>query len=326
MKEEEIAALDGDWTEFPADRRAAFALARKITLEPHRVGDADIDSLRKHYTDLQILEIIFSVSGKNSMNRWKEGAGVPQSKDGSGFLRRASKPPPPDRLLPVESFLTPTPEKFKDRVSKVAPLATDTAGGEPSRLAVCKRPPLESRAEVEKALEACRKRTPRLPLVAEAKARTILPADWPQGPLPQWVRLLANFPRDGKGRIVALRAAEASGNLKPLLKAQVSWIIARQDRARYAIGKAKRRLRELGVSEEQIYKLDGSWEDFTPAERALFTVARKLAATPIVLTDDDVAQALKLTSPREVVQLIDYTTGRAFFDRVTEAAGLQLEE
>jgi alkylhydroperoxidase family enzyme len=296
-----------------------------LTHEPHLVGDIDIDSLRKHYTDLQILEIIFSVSGNNSMNRWKEGAGVPQSKDGSGFLRRASNPPP-DRLLPIESFLTPTPEKFKDRISKVAPLTNDPAGGGLSRLAICKRPPLESRAEVEKALEACRKRTPRLPLVAEAKVRTILPADWPQRPLPQWVRLLANFPRDGKTRIAAFRAAEETGDLKPLLKAQVSWIIARQDRAWYAAGHAKRRLRELGASEEQIYKLDGSWEDFTPAERALFTVARKLAATPIVLTDDDVAQALKLTSPREVVQLIDYTTGRAFFDRVTEAAGLPLEE
>ena len=29
--------------------------------------------------------------------------------------------------------------------------------------------------------------------------------------------------------------------------------------------------------------------------------------------------------PREVVQLISYVTGRASFDRVTEAAGLQLE-
>ena len=43
-------------------------------------------------------------------------------------------------------------------------------------------------------LEAARKRTPRLPLVDEAKARALLPEDWPKGTLPQWVRLLANFP------------------------------------------------------------------------------------------------------------------------------------
>jgi alkylhydroperoxidase family enzyme len=325
MKEEEIAALDGDWSEFTPAQRAAFAFARKLTYEPHRLGDADIDGLRKHYTDLQILEMVLSVSGNNSTNRWKEGAGIPQSKEGTGFLARAEKPVPADRPLPVKSFLTPTPEKYKGAVTKVVPLRLDERTGKPSRVAVCTRPALESREEVETALAACRKRSPRLPLADEDKARALLPDDRPKGPLPQWVRLLANFPRDGKNRIVELRAADEKGDLKPLLKAQVSWIVARQDRAWYAVGRAGRRLRELGWSDEQVYALDGPWKDFTPAERALFTVARKLAASPIVLTDEDVALALKLTSPREVVQLISYTTTRALFDRVTEAAGLQLE-
>ena len=79
---------------------------------------------------------------------------------------------------------------------------------------------------------------------------------------------------------------------------------ARQDRFR-------QRLKELGWSDDQIYTLDGSWEAFTPAERAMFLAAKKLAASPIVLTDADVAQALKLTSPRDVVQLIRYVTTRA---------------
>jgi hypothetical protein len=162
--------------------------------------------------------------------------------------------------------------------------------------------------------------------VEEAKARAILPTHWPHGPLPQWVRLLANFPKDGKGRIVSLRDAEAKGDLTPLLKAQVSWIVARQDRAWYAVGEAKQRLQQLGCAQEQIYQLDGDWAEFSPAERALFTVARNLAASPIVLTDDDVARAVKLAGPRDVVQLISYTTNRASFDRITDAAGLQLEK
>ena len=44
-------------------------------------------------------------------------------------------------------------------------------------------------------------------------------------------------------------------------------------------------------SEERIYKLDGDWAEFSPTERSLFTVARKLAASPVVLTDADVATA-----------------------------------
>ena len=40
MKEEEIAALDGDWSEFTPAQRAAFAFARKLTYEPHHLTDA----------------------------------------------------------------------------------------------------------------------------------------------------------------------------------------------------------------------------------------------------------------------------------------------
>jgi hypothetical protein len=208
----------------------------------------------------------------------------------------------------------------------VAPLAPVEKGGKPSRTPVVRRPALESRAAVEKDLQACRKRVPRLPLVEDAKARALLPEDWPKGPLPQWVRLLANFPRHGRARILSLHAAEVQGSLKPLLRAQVSWILARQDRAWYALGEARRRLRQLGWSDDRIYQLDGDWKEFSAAERALFTLARNLAATPMVLTDRDVAEALKLTGPHEVVQLITYTTNRAFFQRLTEAAGLRLEE
>ena len=152
-----------------------------------------------------------------------------------------------------------------------------------------------------------------------------MPADFPTGPLPQWVRLLANFTTQGKSRIASQWAAEQRGDLSPLLKAQVSWIVARQDRAWYAAGEAKRRLNALGQSDDQVYALDGDWSGFTPTERALFTVARKLAAAPIVLTDAVVDAAVKRAGPRDVVQLVSYVTTRASFNRITEAAGLQPE-
>jgi ABC-type branched-subunit amino acid transport system ATPase component len=163
-----------------------------------------------------------------------------------------------------------------------------------------------------------------LPLVDEAKVRDLLPKDWPQGASVQWVRLLANFPTSAKGRIATIRDTEERGDLSPLLKAQVSWIIARQDRAWYATGLAKQRLKELGQTDDQIYQLDGDWKEFESKDRSLFRVARQLAATPVVLTDDEVDAAVNLAGPRDVVQLINYVTNRASFDRITEAAGLQL--
>ena len=79
LSEEQIAALDSAWENYTPAQQAAFAYARKITFEPHKIGDADIDGLRKHDTDPQILEMTLSVAGNNSINRWKEGVGVPQS-------------------------------------------------------------------------------------------------------------------------------------------------------------------------------------------------------------------------------------------------------
>src|SRR5687767_12411195 len=97
MTEDEIAALDGDWAEFTPAERAAFAFCRKFTYEPHRLTDGDIGRLRGHYKDMQILEMILSMAGNNAINRWKEGAGVPQSPGGGGLGRRAEGQRPAGR-------------------------------------------------------------------------------------------------------------------------------------------------------------------------------------------------------------------------------------
>ena len=77
MTDDEIAALDSDWSAYPPAEQAAFAYARKITYEPHLLSDADVEALRAYYTPLQILEMTLSVCGNNAINRWKEGTGVP---------------------------------------------------------------------------------------------------------------------------------------------------------------------------------------------------------------------------------------------------------
>lgn len=320
LSEDDIASLDGDWSGHTPAERAAFAFARKLAFAPHEISDADIDSLRPHYTDLQILEMVVSICRNNVLNRWKEAVGVPQRADEGGYSRSD------DESLPRGTYLTPTSTKFQTLISQVAPIVLDKQTGEPTRSTVCRRPPLESRADVEMALEAARTRTPRLPLVDEEQARSVLGEHAPEGPLPQWMRLLANFPHDGIEYVDSIRSAEEQGDLSPLLKAQLAWIIARQDRAWYAAGESLARLRGLGQTQEQIDSLDGDWESFSPREQALFTVAKKLAASPVILTESDVAKAVELAGPRDVVQAINYTDNRAFFDRLTEAAGLPLED
>jgi alkylhydroperoxidase family enzyme len=92
LKEERVATLDGDWSEFTEAERAAFALALKLTYEPHLVGNSDLEGLRKHYKDLQVLEIVFTIAGNNSTNRWTEALGFRRRKrSGPCSARRASR-------------------------------------------------------------------------------------------------------------------------------------------------------------------------------------------------------------------------------------------
>ncbi len=305
VKEETIAALDGDWSEFTPAEQAAFAFSLKLSKEPQAITAADIDRLRSHYKDLQILEIIMAVAGFNSMNRWTGPLAIPQEGH--------------------RVYLTPTPEKYKGLRSRVAPL--DPTASAPSCAKPFDRGALESRAQVEAALAACKTRTPRLPLADEAQARSVLPADWTiSGPLPQWVRLLANFPKGGKSSIATTYYSQTKGKLSPKLKAEIAWVAARNDRAWYALGHARRRLHDLGFTDDAIFNLDHPGDSIPAPERAALALARKITVDPALVTDADIEGLRKSYSDHEVAEIVHQTTQAAFFDRLTEPAGLALED
>jgi alkylhydroperoxidase family enzyme len=306
VKEDTIAALDGEWSEFTPAERAAFAFTLKLTAEPHRIPDGDIDRLRAHYNDAQILEIITAVGGFNAMNRWTGSLAIPQEGH--------------------RVYLTPTSDRYKAMRSRVAPLPAELSSKAPACARPADRGPLETRSQVEAALEACRKRSPRLPLASEVQAREVLPADWSgSGPLPEWVRLLANFPKGGKAWVAQTYHAEAKGRLGPKLKAEIAYVAARNDRAWYALGHAIHRLKDLGLDDDAIDALDRPGDSIPQPERAALALARKLTVDPALITDADIEGLRRLYPDKEVAEIIYHVTQAAFFDRLTEAAGLRLE-
>ena len=310
VSDDRLAALDTDWSEYTPAEAAAFGFVKKLARTPQDVNEADVEALRRYYNDAEILDMLFSTGNYVAMTRWTGGLAIPQE----------------DHRV----YLTPTSEKYLKLPSVVAPIDPTQVGSQ----AVCKplaadRPPLESRQEVESRLSAARSRKPRLPLVADDKARALLPQDWPSAPLPQWIRLLANFPDAGKARINSLIAVGSpgfeKGALDRTLRAQIAWIAARQDRAWYALGHARRRLNTLGQSDDAIFALDSPSADVSPTQRAVFHLAGKLTVDPALVTDSDVEAVRRFLSDRETAEVVYFITAAAFFDRVTEAAGLQLE-
>lgn len=325
LSEDRIAALDLEWEAFTPAERAAYTWARKLTWSPQAVGDSDIAALREHYTDLQILEMTLSIAGNNAINRWKEGTGVAQSQHGTRFFENASTQAPRE-TLPIDSFLTPTSDKYRNKRSVVAALAHD-AKGTSNRAMVGVPSEMESRSQVESQLATMQLRRSRLPLATAEETRAAFGATIASKTPAAWMRLLANFPNESLRRIDSLLDAKVEEqDLSLLDRARVSWVVARQDRAWYAVAHAMQRLQDLGQTADQVYALDGDQSALTESERAILVMARKLATSPITLSDDEVAKVVRLAGPRRATQLINFVTSRAYFDRVTEAAGLSTSE
>jgi alkylhydroperoxidase family enzyme len=285
---------------FEPKQVAAFDYARKLTLEPQLVGAADIDRLREHFSDAEIIEMTYHVSRYNGTERWTDATGIPQDE-------RASEP--------HSALNSPTSEQFSTRQSKLLPESWTT------------RPTLESRSDMEAALSQARTRESRVALPDTEQVRQSLPADLADQPTTSWKRAVMQFPTSGASYIRTYQAMQSVGKIPTLLKAQLAWIAARHDRAWYALGDARRRLNELGVQADQQYALDApTAANFSPAELAAFAFTEKLTVSPQLITDADVAALQTHYSDFEVAEIIAITCSAATFDRFTESLGLKLEE
>lgn len=306
LTDDEIAALDGDWDALTPNLRAAVLFTRQLTVAPHTVTPADVAALAKHFTPNQCSEIVLAVGGYNAMNRWTDGLNIPGEAGGDFFAKEGKK---------VSSFTTPASPKYADFVSKVAALPEKCVKA--SAPAWPARPKLEDRAAVEAAWAAAR--TPLLPVAPDAKALGF------ETNAPNGAKLLAVFPGSMKGRAAGLKAGMEGGKLSPRLKAGVAWVAAREDRAWYALAVARDRLKATGMTDDQIFALDGDATVLPEKERRALAFARKLSAAPATVTDADVEALRKEFTDFEVAELVHHVCNAAFFDRVTETARLPLD-
>lgn len=305
MSDDQLAALDSDWSQFDEAKQAAFAFAVKLSFEPWAIDDQDFAALRKHYNEQQVTEMVSVIGGFNATNRW---TGPLRIKQDVSFV-----------------FVRPTSPKYSSVVSLVAPAdltAKDKGFAAPNSR---RRPPLESQAEVETALAAARTRTPRLKLAMEAEAKAVLKEGSEDLARMQWVRLLATLPKSGADRIATYKAVLEKGTVEPRTKAIIAYVGARHDRAWYALGHAIQRLKSNGVTDAQIVALDQPEKLASAVDREVIQFARKITVDPALIDNDDFARMRKLFDDKQVAEVVYLTTQAAFFDRLTEAAALRLE-
>ena len=317
MSDDDLARLDTDWSGFPENEQAAFALARKLTLAPGTLTDADVAACLRHFTPKEVIEMSLSVGGNNAINRWKEGIGVSQAGNGgnSGWAQTGAGG--------AHSYLTPTSAPYLALPSAVAVLGAEPGG---EALTATRAPaPLPTPEALAAGRAAARTRSARLPPVDEARAREVLGDLAPAGAIPPWMRLLSHFPVAGPRMVKAFGLTASALTLSPAERARISWTVARRNRAWYALGLAENRLRDLGADDAALADLAGDQTRLTAPERAVLVVADTLAASPVACTDAQFEDALGATSPATLVHVVHEVAMESLFDRFTEAAGLPLE-
>jgi alkylhydroperoxidase family enzyme len=299
--DDDIAILDGNWVDVPDRERVAFAFTRKLTHTPHLMTAADVEALKAHYTPTQVSEILVTVAGYNSTNRWTDGLNIPSEATGAFFKKEGSK-------ADLSSFKTPTSSKFATQKTTVAPINLPV------------RPPLEPRDRIETIWKE--NRSALLPLADQKAASEI----WTDGPAPNWICFLATFPKAMKSRVVGIKAGMEKGTLNPRLSAEIAWVAARNDRAWYALAIARDRLKRLGLTDDQIFALDGDRKQFPEADQAALALAETLAVAPWKVTDEMVERCRKSFQDGQVGEIVHHVCNAAFFDRVTEVARLPFDK
>jgi alkylhydroperoxidase family enzyme len=298
MTDDQIASLDCRWDSFPPNEQAAMKATRKLTLTPQQFSEQDIVDLKQHFNDGEIIDMIYTVSRYNAVNRWTSSTGIPQDQSFGGTEH--------------SELNTPTSAEFASVPSKVIPVDSKP------------RPEWEKREQVEAALQAARMRSPVVELPTVEVARNILAKDCPGVTPPAWFQATANLPvaLDAWGQRQALaREGKTASDLRIL----IAWISARENRAWYAAGHARARYRASGGDETVLYSFADLESTASPGNAEALRFARKLTSAPHTIVDEDIARLKQHFTDFEVAEIIQLTCDANSFDRFTEALRLPLE-
>lgn len=299
MTEDAIASLDCRWEAFPKEEQAALALAKRMTLSPHQLTEADIERLKPFYDDAKIIDIAYTIARYNAVNRWTDSTGIPQDKSFGGEENT--------------KLDTTTSAEFTNVPTQVAPVDLPI------------RPEWEPYDVVLRNLDAAKSRTPLVKLPSQEAAQTLLAADTPGVVPPQWFRALSQLPvavdawRQRQSRV-------RDGLTDERLRAQIGYVSSRENRAWYAVAHARARYLAIGGSEVDLSDFAALQQAATkPGHAEALRFVRKLTAAPHTIDDADVARLRESFSDHEVAEIIDLTCDANAFDRFTEALRLPVE-
>ena len=105
-------------------------------------------------------------------------------------------------------------------------------------------------------------------------------------------------------------------------KTRLFWIASRANNCQYCLGHQESKLLAVGMTDDDLARLDTDWSGFPAKEQAAFTLARKLTLAPGSVTDDDVKACLAHFTPKEVIEMTLSVGGNNAINRWKEGIGV----
>lgn len=66
----------GDYAVFNDKEQAALKFAEKLTRDPHSIADADIDNLKQHFSEAEVVDLDLLIGLANLTNRFTDPLGA----------------------------------------------------------------------------------------------------------------------------------------------------------------------------------------------------------------------------------------------------------
>ncbi|HEV3006601.1 MAG TPA: hypothetical protein VGX78_19175 [Pirellulales bacterium] len=164
-------------------------------------------------------------------------------------------------------------------------------------------------------------------LLSHAEAWQRLPAakHGSGGALPAWARALAgSLPRTTAAMLELDWRQRAASPLDRTLRGKLRLAVARANRCDYTAACALADLELAAIDDAELTGLDGD-EGESDAMRAALAFARKLTLAGSTVSDEEVAQLMKLYGDRQVVAIVLLVAYANFQDRLVLALGLEVE-
>ena len=163
-----VHEVESGWA-LDARRQAALPFARKLTRTPEKIAQADVDALRKVFSEDEVVQLVFAICHFNTMNRLADAFGVPLEQGnvfGKGDDRKVYpvapagtgvKPPPPPAPAAKPE---PKPEAKSPEATPAEPTAVPAAG--PAGTSA-KEPPADPASLLERVRRGLEEAVPRIP-------------------------------------------------------------------------------------------------------------------------------------------------------------------